>query len=116
MSEERQQPSRARLSVGQPGRSGPSAGIPGGETASEDRLAELEARLGRLEGGPGYRERGRHLLDRVMPSEASQHFRNAGREHLLGVRSIVDFWIRRIDAAEERSGSGSSAAERIDIE
>ena len=38
-----------------------------------------------------------------MPPEASQHFRNAGREQLLGVRSIVDFWIRRIEDAESRA-------------
>ena len=49
------------------------------------------------------KERGRRMIDRVMPPEAGQHFRNAGREQLLGVRSIVDFWIRRIDDAESRS-------------
>ena len=62
-----------------------------------DRLGELEARLARLEGTPGLRERGRGVMARVMPPEAGEHFRNAGREQLLGVRSIVDFWIRRLD-------------------
>jgi hypothetical protein len=38
-----------------------------------------------------------------MPPEAGRHFRNAGREQLLGIRSIVDFWIRRIDDAESRA-------------
>jgi hypothetical protein len=38
-----------------------------------------------------------------MPAEASQHFRNAGREQLLGIRSIVDFWIGRIEDAETRA-------------
>jgi len=80
-----------------------SAGMP--ETVSDARLAELEDRLARLEGGPGMRERGRRMMDRVMPPEASRHFRNAGREQLLGIRSIVDFWIRRIDAAESRARS-----------
>jgi hypothetical protein len=68
-----------------------------------DAIAELEARLARLERSPGLRERGRSVMDRVMPPEASEHFRNAGREQLLGVRSIVDFWIRRIDDAESRA-------------
>ena len=72
----------------------------------ETRLGELEARLARLERAPGIRERGRGLMARVVPAEASHHFRNAGREQLLGVRAIVDFWIDRIDAVEERSGSG----------
>jgi hypothetical protein len=70
------------------------------EAAAELRIAELEERLARLEGGPGLKERGRHMLDRVMPPEASRHFFNAGREQLLGIRSIVDFWLRRIDDME----------------
>jgi len=73
------------------------------EAVAEVRLSELEERLARLEGEPGLRERGRRMMDRVMPPEASQHFRNAGREQLLGVRSIVDFWIRRIEDAESRA-------------
>lgn len=68
-----------------------------------DRLAELEARLARLEKAPGLRERGRGMMARVVPDEATHHFRNAGREQLLGVRSIVDFWIERIDESEGRS-------------
>ena len=75
-------------------------------TADATRLGELEARLARLERAPGLRERGRGLMARVVPEEASHHFRNAGREQLLGVRAIVDFWIDRIDEVEDRAGSG----------
>ncbi|MEA2546373.1 MAG: hypothetical protein QOI09_1646 [Chloroflexota bacterium] len=95
--------------------SAPSAGLPGDEPSADERLAELEARLTRVEGGAGYRERGRHLLARVMPPEAGRHFRNAGREELLGIRSIVDFWINRIDAAEDRSVAETTGRERIDV-
>jgi hypothetical protein len=70
------------------------------ESAADSRIAELEARLAALEGEPGLRERGRRMMDRVVPPEASRHFRNAGREQLLGIRSIVDHWIRRIDDME----------------
>jgi hypothetical protein len=66
-------------------------------------MADFEARLARLEKTPGLRERGRGLMARVVPDEATHHFRNAGREQLLGVRSIVDFWIERIDQSEGRS-------------
>lgn len=90
-----------------------SPGMP--EAGAELRLSELEERLARLEGTPSIRERGRHLMDRVMPPEASRHFRNAGREQLLGMRSIVDFWIRRIDDAESRSG-GDGGRESIKID
>lgn len=90
-----------------------SPGLP--DSGAEARLAELEARLARLEGEPTLRERGRHMMDRVIPPEAGRHFRNAGREQLLGVRSIVDFWIRRIDAAESRSRTDASR-ETIEID
>ncbi len=76
------------------------------ETADATRLGELETRLARLERSPGLRERGRGLMARVVPGEATRHFRNAGREQLLGIRAIVDFWIDRIDEVEDRSGSG----------
>jgi hypothetical protein len=86
-----------------------------GRTA-EDRIVELETRLERLEDAPGLRERSRSLMNRVMPPEASHHFRNAGREQLLGMRAIVDFWIARIDDAEARTASASRERETIDIE
>lgn len=84
--------------------------------SKDERLAELESRLARLEGAPGLRERGRGLVARVMPAEAGEHFRNAGREQLLGVRSIVDFWIARLDEADSRAARGSRERETIEIE
>lgn len=94
----------------------PSAGLPTGDSGSADeRLVELEARLARLENTSGLRERGRDLMGRVAPPEAGRHFRNAGREQLLGIRSIVDFWIRRIELAEERSEAPAGGREKIEI-
>lgn len=86
-------------------RSKASPGMPEEGMDRMDRVAELEARLARLEGGPGLKERGRRLVDMVMPPEASHHFFNAGREQLLGMRSIVDFWLRRLDDMEARTES-----------
>ena len=91
-----------------------SPGMP--ESAADLRIAELEARVAQLEGEPNLRERGRRMMDRVVPPEATRHFRNAGREQLLGVRSIVDFWIRRIDDAESQAGDGATARETIAID
>ena len=88
----------------------------GGDPATEERLAQLEERLRELEGAPGLRDRGRGLMSRVIPPEAGVHFRNAGREQLLGVRSIVDFWIRRLDEADDRAGRASTERETIEIE
>jgi hypothetical protein len=78
-------------------------------------MAELERRLAQLEGEPSLRDRGRKMMDRVVPAEATRHFRNAGREQLLGIRSIVDHWISRIDDAETRA-SDSSRRHRIEID
>ncbi|HET7182072.1 MAG TPA: hypothetical protein VFI15_07565 [Candidatus Limnocylindrales bacterium] len=90
-----------------------SAGMP---EDGVDRVAELEARLARLESGPGMKERGRRLVDMVMPPEASHHFFNAGREHLLGMRSIVDFWLRRLDAMEARAEQDEGGRTTIEID
>jgi hypothetical protein len=86
------------------------------ETAADTRMADLEDRLARLEGEPSLKERGRHLIDRVMPPEATRHFFNAGREQLLGIRSIVDFWLRRLDDMETRAVSDESPRETIKID
>lgn len=88
-----------------------SAGMP--STGDDVRLAELEARLDRLEGDPGMRERGQMLVRKVMPAEAGRHFRNAAREQLLGFRAILDFWIARVDDLDSKSGDD---ADRMTIE
>ncbi len=96
---------------------GPSAGLEmttPGDGDDEGRIAELEARLERLERRVTLRERGRTMLARVMPPEAGEHFRQAGRHQLLGLRSIIDFWIDRID--RPASGSDDDDRERIEIE
>lgn len=90
-----------------------SPGVP--ESGADTRLAELERRLAELEREPSLRERSRKMMDRVVPPEATRHFRNAGREQLLGIRSIVDHWIRRIEDAETRA-TDSSGRQRIEID
>jgi hypothetical protein len=97
------------------GRSRVSAGLP--DSMADQRIAELEERLAALEGGPGLKERGRRMMDRVMPPEASRHFFNAGREQLLGMRAIVDFWLRRLDDVESKVAPDDDAGrETISID
>jgi len=103
------------MSESRSGRSRASAGVP--DSAADMRIAELEERLAALEGGPGLKERGRHLVSRVMPPDASRHFFNAGRENLLGMRAIVDFWLRRLDDVEAKvAPDADSGREKISID
>jgi len=95
----------------------PSAGLEDPEPSTAgDRVAELEERLARLERRVTLGDRGRSLMNQVMPPEASRHFRQAGREQLLGMRAIVDFWIERIDRREARAASAAVEDEREQIE
>ena len=102
--------------AGTGGRGRRTAAGGGGGDAAADRIAELERRLERLEGAPGLRERGQSMLDRIVAPEASTHFRNAGREYLLGMRTIVDQWIRRLDESEEAAAGRRSDGETIVID
>lgn len=76
-----------------------SAGQEG--SAMLDRVAELEARLERMERGRSMSARSRTFLGRIVPPEATTHFRAASREQLLGMRALVDHWIRRLDERDE---------------
>ena len=94
----------------------PASAVTEGEEAVAARVAELEIRLARVEGAStGWRERGQGIFDRILPAEAGQHFRNAAREQLLGMRAIVDFWIARVDDLDARS-SPPPERETIDVE
>ena len=35
-------------------------------------------------------------MERIVPPEATRHFKAAGREQLLGMRALVDHWIKRM--------------------
>lgn len=76
------------------------------------RMEELEARLHDLE---SRRRRGGAWFRSIVPAEASQHFRAAGREQLMGMRALVDHWIKRLDDADRRV-EGKSGREEITIE
>ena len=73
--------------------------------AMHDRMAEMEARLQRMERDKSMASRSRTLMNRVMPPEASNHFRNAGREQLMGIRALMDHWIHRLDEHEAKRPS-----------
>lgn len=51
---------------------------------------------------------GELLLGRQVPQEAREHFRNARREVLLGVRSMVDQALTNLDQAQAAPGGARS--------
>jgi hypothetical protein len=69
-----------------------------GSPALEDRVADLEGRLMRVESRRPSMEHARGWFGQIMPAEASDHFRTAMREQLLGMRALVDHWIRRMES------------------
>lgn len=69
----------------------------GGPGMDEDqRLEELEERISQLESRRRTVERSRSAVNSIVPSETRQHLRAAGREQLLAVRSLLDYWITRL--------------------
>lgn len=73
----------------------------GDDREMTDRIRDLEARLQEMERGSRIRARAKSRFDRVVPPEAMHHFRSSTREQLLGVRTLVDHWIGRIDASDQ---------------
>jgi len=73
----------------------------GGSEASglEERVTDLEDRVLRVEYRRPTMQSARGWFGEIVPPEATQHFRTAMREQLLGVRSLVDHWIGRMDRA-----------------
>ncbi|HEY8656866.1 MAG TPA: hypothetical protein VIN34_09050 [Candidatus Limnocylindria bacterium] len=63
------------------------------KTQLETRIRDLEDKLLRMEKRDS--DRIDSAIRTVLPDEARAHMRNAFREQLLTVRSILDHWIDR---------------------
>jgi hypothetical protein len=74
------------------------------KAGAADRMAELEERLREVERRHSMSGRSRSFMRSIVPQEASTHFRAAGREQLLGIRALVDHWIRRLESSEAPRG------------
>jgi len=88
---------------------------PSVNVSADERIADLERRLAAMEVVPRLRKRSRSMMERVVPPEATRHFRNGVRENLTGMRTIVDHWIRRLDESDQGTAP-ESEAERETIE
>jgi hypothetical protein len=81
------------------------------EPGLDERLTDLEDRVLRVEARRPSMQTARGWFGEIVPADASDHFRTAMREQLLGVRALVDHWIGRM---ERRPRSNDREEIRID--
>ena len=80
-------------------------------TVLETRIRDLEDKLLRMEKRDA--DRLNDAIRTVLPDEARGHMRNAFREQLLTVRSILDHWI---DKADDAPAATTAPRERIRVD
>ena len=93
----------------------------------DGRLERLERRLDELDQRSSTMERmletmldrSRQAAEMVVPQQTRSHLRAAGRENLLAVRSLLDFWANKLaesDGSDKDSGTDQPARENIPID
>jgi hypothetical protein len=88
----------------------------------DDRMERLERRLQELEGRSSAMERAldkamdksRAAMSSIMPAETRGHLRAAGREQLLAIRSLLDFWANKL--SDETPATNTTGRENIPID
>jgi len=94
--------------------------------STDDRTAQLEARLADLErrvprssaddgGRSGFETAFWAAMHTLFPDEARKHLKVAGREQLMAARVYLDRWISRLDEQEAQKAAGRPH-EKIDVE
>ena len=62
-------------------------------------------------------DRSRQAADVIMPHQTRTHLRAAGRENLLAIRSLLDFWADKLsDDDDSRAAADQSTRENIPID
>jgi hypothetical protein len=91
----------------------------------DDRMARLEQRLDDLDKRSTSMERAmdramdrsRAAMNTIVPTETRRHLRAAGREQLLAMRSLIDFWADRlVDDPDADKKAGDTGRENIPID
>ncbi|MEP7360411.1 MAG: hypothetical protein ABI744_02420 [Chloroflexota bacterium] len=89
----------------------------------DNRLERLERRLDELDQRSSTMERmlesmldrSRQAADMIVPHQARNHLRAAGRENLLAVRSLLDFWANKLSESEDDSSAPADQSTRENI-
>jgi hypothetical protein len=87
----------------------------------ENRLADIERRLEDLDkrekATEKALERSRAAMNSMIPPQTRVHMRAAGREQLLVVRSLLDYWIEKLgERSGQREDKADSGRENIPID
>ena len=62
-------------------------------------------------------DRSRQAADVIMPHQTRTHLRAAGRENLLAIRSLLDFWADKLsDDDDSTAAADQSTRENIPID
>jgi uridine kinase len=89
----------------------------------DGRLERLERRLDELDQRSSSMERmmesmidrSRQAADMIVPRQTRNHLRAAGRENLLAVRSLLDFWANKLTESDDDSSAAADQSTRENI-
>ena len=89
----------------------------------EGRLERLEQRLDDIDRRSSSMERmlemlldrSRQAADVIMPTQTRSHLRAAGRENLLAIRSLLDFWADKLADSNDDSDAPADQSKRQNI-
>lgn len=89
----------------------------------EGRLDRLEQRLEDMDRRSSSMERmlemlldrSRQAADVIMPTQTRSHLRAAGRENLLAIRSLLDFWADKLADSSDDSDAPADQSKRQNI-
>lgn len=84
------------------------------EEQLEERIGELERRLGRYEGRSGPETAFWAIMHRIFPEDARRHMKVATREQLLAARIYLDKWIARLE--DKPADPAAEGRETIEVE
>ena len=84
----------------------------------EQRLEDMDRRNSAMERMlETLLDRSRQAADVIMPHQTRTHLRAAGRENLLAIRSLLDFWADKLsDDDDSKAPADQSTRENIPID
>jgi hypothetical protein len=83
----------------------------------EQRLDEMDQRNRAMERAlDKAMDRSRQAMDVIVPHDTRKHLRAAGREQLLALRSLLDFWVDKLGDSGDSSSAPGNQRENIPID